>query len=167
LQEEALGLPAGSIRALIALSLIVIFAIMAIFMYVQLTPTVSLIEVPANQSLVLGNGTVIPNPNGMSVWTTETSQAQRDFSTQVLTTVSTLVVALAGFYFGTKSVAQAQKSQEPPEANLRFDPLSPANFQLKGKLEEDKLTIKVKTTPENEVIDFEIKDDKGKEQSGQ
>jgi hypothetical protein len=34
----------------------------------------------------------------------EPTQAQRDFSTQTLTTVSTLVVALAGFYFGTKAV---------------------------------------------------------------
>ena len=165
-KDEALGLPSGSIRALIALSLIVIFAIMAIFMYTTLQETALLIQVPGNQSLVLGNGTIISDPNGISVWTTETSQAQKDFSTQVLTTVSTLVVALAGFYFGTKSVAQAQKSEEPPEGRLNFDPSSPANLLLKGKPEEDKLAIKVKTTPENEAIDFEIKDDKGKGESG-
>ena len=109
------------------------------------------------------NGTVIyrdqnyTSSNGTITLVIEPSQDAIDFSGQVLTTVSTLVVALAGFYFGTRSVAQAQKSTEPPEASLSFDPSSPAELPLKEKPtkpEENTLPITINTTPENEVIAF-------------
>jgi hypothetical protein len=40
----------------------------------------------------------------------ELSQAGHDFGLQLLTTVSTLVVAVAGFYFGSRAVAQGAKT---------------------------------------------------------
>jgi hypothetical protein len=79
--NEALGLPKGSIRALIALSLILIFAIMSTFLWWHLDST-------------------------------NTEKVR--FAQQILTTVSTLVVAIAGFYFGTRS-AETTPVKEPVE----------------------------------------------------
>jgi hypothetical protein len=127
---------------------------MAIFMHNKISP--QLVPVPANQTLVLSNGTAITNLSGISIWNSEPSQAQRDFSTQVLTTISTLVVALAGFYFGTKSVEQAQKPAIPAEARLTFNPpsskrLKDVQNQIKEKDEERKTLSESKNKPADEL----------------
>ena len=67
-----LGMPDGSIRAIIALSLILLFAIMAVFLYVDL-------------------GTAPPQ------------SPRADIAKQLVTTLGTLVVALASFYFGAST----------------------------------------------------------------
>ena len=85
------------------------------------------------------------------------SKAAIDFSNQVLTTVSTLVVALAGFYFGSKSVAQAQGVN--PEVSISLDPESPFTYKLTGK--DDKVKITATTKPGNEIVKAEIIDDDG------
>lgn len=146
-KDEALGLPAGSIRALIALSLIIIFAIMAIFMYNQLTPTSLLIQIPGNQTFVFSNGTAITNPNGMTIMT-EATQAQRDFSTQTLTTVSTLVVALAGFYFGTKAATSGKTSEEKESGfEIITTPKKEVIYQ-----KDKPMSIKFETVPKGENV---------------
>lgn len=76
---HALALPEGSIRAVIAVSLILIFAIMALFLYGQLAEL-------------------------------EDKEPSIRFAEQVITTVSTLVVAVASFYFGAKSVTTASEA---------------------------------------------------------
>jgi hypothetical protein len=152
-KDEALGLPAGSVRALIALSLIIIFAIMAIYMYNQLTPNA--VFLPANNTVTYPNGTTLLNPNDAYI-IMEPSQAQRDFSSQTLTTVSTLVVALAGFYFGTKAVATAKgEKSEETEYSLTINPEGGVTY------EKDKpLKIKVNTEPEGEVFKAKVDGDK-------
>lgn len=75
--NQALGLPAGSIRALIALFLILMFAIIGIYVF----------------NAVLGAGASI-------------SQQALSLAQQLMTTIATLVVAVAGFYFGTASTAR-------------------------------------------------------------
>jgi hypothetical protein len=72
---EPLGLPTGSIRSVIALALILIFAIMSVYLFSQLDTTVT--------------------------------PAQADIAKQLITTVSTLVVAISAFYFGSNAVQQA------------------------------------------------------------
>ena len=69
----ALGLPEGSIQAVIAISLILIFAIIGVYLH---------------GAMPAGEG-------------------RDDLSQQLLTTISTLVVAVAGFYFGSKSTQEA------------------------------------------------------------
>jgi hypothetical protein len=113
-REEALGLPEGSVRALIALSLIIIFAIMAIYMFNSLIPQNNIFLVKAGQTFIFPNGSSTTPTIDTFVFL-EPSQAQRDFSSQTLTTVSTLVVALAGFYFGTKAVSTAKGTPEEKE----------------------------------------------------
>jgi hypothetical protein len=144
-RNEALGLPSGSVRALIALSLILIFAIMVIFMQGQLSP----------KPLTYENGTIMMDQNNTIIYT-EVSEAQKDFSLQTLTTVSTLVVALAGFYFGTKSVEVAKGVSEAPE--ITVNPEGDVNLDFN----EQKVLypIRVKTAPENEAVNWKIDDEK-------
>jgi hypothetical protein len=156
-REEALGLPSGSVRALIALSLIIIFAIMAIFLYDKLSPTQSVLSIPANQTILYPNGTMLQNPNGTVLVTEQTSDAQREFSVQTLATVSTLVVALAGFYFGTKAVETARGVEKEPESgeSLTLTPEGEIEY------EKDKLiTFKVETKPKGENFKFTVDGDK-------
>jgi hypothetical protein len=72
--KTALGLPEGSIRAIIALLLILIFILMAIYLM---------------EAVFLDGGT---------------SAEAKNAATQLLATVGTLVAAVAAFYFGTGAV---------------------------------------------------------------
>ena len=81
--RQAMGLPEGSIRALIALFLIVVWVILSVFLFGAL--------------------------QGQSGDTATTRLAQQFF-----TTMSTLVVAVAAFYFGSRSVASARAALAPP-----------------------------------------------------
>ena len=131
-KDEALGLPSGSVRAIIALSLIIIFAIMALFMYTNLSPVANQIILKANQTVVFQNGTVLSSKYG-GVVIVGASQAQQTFALQTLTTVSTLVVALAGFYFGTKAVSTAMGNQKNEQEDITIQSVSISSAQL-GRL---------------------------------
>ena len=73
---------------------------------------------------------------------------------QTLTTVSTLVVALAGFYFGTKAVAMAKGVEEKePEYSLTIKPEGEVEYQKKP------ISIKVETEPKGEKFKFKIDGD--------
>ena len=92
-RNYALGLPDGSIRAIIALSLILLFAILAVFLYI-------------------GQG---------GFGTTQPTAAQTDIAKQLVTTLSTLVVAIASFYFGSTTVREAKK----PDSEIPAVPIAP------------------------------------------
>lgn len=122
-KKEALGMPEGSIRALIAMSLILMFAIIGVTVLysgmggepiqsngisqaelerlenVQII-AISVVDPAASPGTERFNVTARP----------ELSPAGHDFGLQLLTTVSTLVVAVAGFYFGSRAVAQGAKT---------------------------------------------------------
>jgi hypothetical protein len=145
-KDEALGLPEGSVRAIIALSLIIIFAIMAIFMQMQLSTA------PLKNS----DGTIMRDVNGSIIFDNYPSQDKKDFALQTLTTISTLVVAVAGFYFGTKAVQTAQGKLESKD--LAVSPESPVTLNLN---EQSVLyPIRVITIPENEDVNWKIDDEK-------
>ncbi len=88
--KEAMGLPKGSIRAIIALLLLIMFGIISMFLFRQV----------------------------MAV----DQAAGTKFAEQVLTTISTLVVSLASFYFGAKAVEGVsntnQKGDSEPGTDL-------------------------------------------------
>ena len=138
-RNQALGLPRGSVRALIALSLIIVFAMTSLSLFRELQ----------------GNRTKDEEGNWILI---EPSEESVRFAQQILTTVSTLVVAVSSFYFGSRSVEVARRAVETP--NLRvISPTSPAKLV---KDEGKELPIKVEATPENEPINWDIKkDDKG------
>ncbi len=87
--KSAFGLPEGSVRAIIALVLILIFVVMAIY----------LIEAVFLE----------PSP---------TVEAQ-NAATQILATVGTLVAAVAAFYFGTAAVTAGTKAAATAVATAR------------------------------------------------
>jgi hypothetical protein len=74
--DQALGLPAGTVRALIAFFLILMFAIVGIYLF----------------NAVASKGDI--------------SQQAAGLAQQLMTTIATLVVAVSGFYFGTASTAR-------------------------------------------------------------
>ena len=128
-RAHALALPEGSVRSLIALLLITIFAITSVFLYRQLRlpPTYTstgltleekdtLVEaIPSEDLLSITSKT--DEDSKKVVYTVkrriEGSEASEDFAEQMLTTIGTLVVAVAGFYFGTRAVATARGVEAP------------------------------------------------------
>ena len=120
---EALGMPEGSIRALIAMSLILIFAIIGIQVFAAGSAGSELVSTGLTQlqidalradgAIVVSQTllTPVPAPPAEPLYdvTTRTvmTQEAHDFGLQLMTTVSTLVVAVAGFYFGSRAVSQA------------------------------------------------------------
>lgn len=79
--DQPLGLPEGSVRALIALLILVIFAAMTIFFF------------GAMRSMSLADNAAIV--------------AASDLAKQVITMLGTLLTAVASFYFGSQSATTA------------------------------------------------------------
>jgi lipoprotein-anchoring transpeptidase ErfK/SrfK len=90
--KTALGLPEGSIRAIIALVLVLIFVVMAIYMI---------------EAVFLGE---------------DTNDQAHNAATQVLATVGTLVAAVAAFYFGTGAVTAGTTAATAAVAAARARP---------------------------------------------
>lgn len=125
-RDEAMGLPRGSVRAVIALLLILLFFIAAIFLFnstrdapqpnsanriLNGISAEQLASIPATQIRssrpIRLNGTTAYNvvlaPPSMNTNTSD------DIAKQLVTTVGTLVTAVAAFYFGANSVSTAHK----------------------------------------------------------
>jgi len=131
--KSALGLPEGSMQAVIALSLILIFLITSVLLYQQVSEPYTIEET----SLVITQDMLDTFPNDTIVYIQrvnqtvnnetlfnvglkkEKTETSEDIAQQLITTVSTLVVAVAGFYFGSKTVTEARRAvvkEIPPEA---------------------------------------------------
>jgi hypothetical protein len=115
-KEYALGLPDGSIRALIALILIMVFIVLDIYMFrivgqgtegVAIFDSPDLIETLADTDQIINIQEVDRGDGRTSYVVAYRGQIDEDgtrLAQQVITTVGTLVVAVAGFYFGSASV---------------------------------------------------------------
>ncbi len=124
-RDEAMGLPTGSVRAVISLLLIMLFFIAAIFLFNSTRNTASaggtetertlqgvdasrLALIPTEQIRSLsaqgeGRYEVVLYPPSTSTATSD------DIAKQLITTVGTLVTAVAAFYFGANSVTTARR----------------------------------------------------------
>lgn len=124
-RNQALGLPEGSVRALISLLLITLFVITSIFLYRQLRfplekavvtnykgiSQTQLAEIPVEEVIsiqAIGEGDEKIFDVKRRIPPIEATEASQRFAEQVLTTISTLVVSVAAFYFGTRSVSVAR-----------------------------------------------------------
>ena len=146
-KSQALGLPEGSVRAVIALSLIVIFVITVVFLFGNLGRKLKEVQhmtleqtkaIPGE--LVLSKRAEDPKVAGLqkaaedakgkpesakaqtaadeaandSLYTVERyvdpTRGSEDFAKQIITTISTLVVSISAFYFGSSTAISAQKS---------------------------------------------------------
>ena len=121
--KEALGLPSGSVRAIIALMLLVIFSIMSIFLYNSLSvPAVSKLEHVKQQAIesmssrivILSKQAEDPAKSGPDALYTvsyfEANGQAGDLAKQLIVMLGTLVTAVASFYFGSSNVVTAQKA---------------------------------------------------------
>jgi hypothetical protein len=123
-QAEAMGLPKGSVRAVIALMLILLFFIAAIFLFsstqrnlsgperqlVGLTPTqyAALDSNEIVRSSSKGSGNSL-SYDVMLLPALSNTPSSDDIAKQLITTVGTLVTAVAAFYFGANSVTTARR----------------------------------------------------------
>ncbi|MGV1949303.1 hypothetical protein ACQZ44_00650 [Agrobacterium vitis] len=123
-KTQALALPEGSIRAVIALMLIVLFAILSIYLYGSLATTnlVSLGKVDAavRDTLIstYGAPNIVSAASGdgrtFNVWFRQAaSQDGVDFAKQLMVLVGTLVTSIASFYFGSKTATHATDRTSP------------------------------------------------------
>lgn len=159
---NALGLPEGSIRAIIALSLIMIFVTSSVFLYYSTSMGTRSFSGRVTSDLIekLPNETIVSidyrgQRENESVYDVAVvvprTKASEDLAKQLVTTVSTLAVAVAGFYFGTKAVVTAQgrgpgssdpliRSIEPDKNDKKRDVDIP--FIIQGKnFYEPKVTL--------------------------
>jgi hypothetical protein len=160
---KSLGLPEGSVRAVIALSLIFIFMISTLFLYERVyehglvdikvytgITQKQLDDIPKEEIAYIrrlekdGNETLFDVGRKM-----EKSKTSEDIAKQVITTVSTLVVAVAGFYFGTKAATVA--SGGTPATSM---PVIRSINPTEGEREED---IEFKILGKNFELAKEVK----------
>src|SRR3954447_14270292 len=121
---QALGMPDGSIRALIAMVLILIFAIIGVVVFNAGTSPETYTSTGLTQAQIdtlHAGGAIILQQNAVAVapgaspgtalysviLRPSMTPESHDFGLQLLTTVSTLVVAVAGFYFGSRATERA------------------------------------------------------------
>jgi hypothetical protein len=124
---RAFGLPEGTIRAMLAIGLILIFSMVSVFLYYQSKQVDSskiesiteeqLAGIPASQ--IISISTNSDNSSRYDVIIKLDNQVSNDIAKTLLTTVGTLAVAVAGFYFGTQSVAAARGAMNSPEPVIR------------------------------------------------
>jgi len=141
-KTQALGLPEGSVRAVIALSLIVLFAITAVYFHSSfagrgLQRTEALTDQQASEfrSKLRSDEFVFTEPSGNTsapsiVVYRLGSQASDDFAKQVFTLIGTLMTAVASFYFASRSGAQSElqpKTSSPSISSLSVANGSPGN----------------------------------------
>jgi hypothetical protein len=131
-REQAMGLPEGSIRAVIALSLIVLFAILSVFLYQGISSggtryTLENLSEPERAQFIRDNpnrdvavalavdkdGQPLRNPDGTlkSLYNVSyrgaNAAASEDFAKQLLVLLGTLMTAVTSFYLGAGTATSA------------------------------------------------------------
>jgi hypothetical protein len=129
-RTQALGLPEGSIRAIIALVLILVFILFGIYLFRVVgtdftTNRVSTVTDPA-QARIPSDKVVIfepkpgATPNAPSeYWVVVVEPLSADakrLAQQLLTTIGTLVVSIASFYFGSTLTRTGTKGERDTSA---------------------------------------------------
>jgi hypothetical protein len=139
---QSLGLPEGSIRSVIALSLILIFMMSSLFLYQDVSnekeinvytsiTQEQLNDIPKGEIAYIHRVGKLDNETLFDVGrTVEKSKTSEDIAKQIITTVSTLVVAVAGFYFGSKAVSEAKA---PPTSVPIIRDIDPKEGQKENK----------------------------------
>jgi len=155
---QALALPEGSVRAIIALSMLVIFLMLSVFLYSDQATnsrpqtlnglTKTQVDAIPKDEIVAG-----PTPaTGSSMSVTillPRNPVSADFAKQIFTSISTMVISIAAFYFGTRAVASARSSVGTSQPELTsVDPAqmhlgeSPKNLKIYGTGFENPSVVK-------------------------
>jgi hypothetical protein len=104
---QALGLPEGSVRALIALGLIVVFTVITLFMLARLTSVEDLCNrLTSTLAAVKDANAGVAAKDAIAVVNAR-QQAAQDLAKQLLTMLGTLLAAVSSFYFGSSATSAA------------------------------------------------------------
>ena len=148
--QDALGLPNGSVRALIALFLIMIFIIMSVYLFRSISGRsgAQLLGLTASQVAAL-QGQIFniaqKNDNTFDVTLrVGVPAAAEQLALQLITILGTLVTAVSAFYFGS-STAAAKQDVAPREIvaqeHLSIDKITPASVAITAVGSESKITV--------------------------
>jgi hypothetical protein len=126
-RTQALGLPEGSVRSVIALSLVLLFAILSVYLYSNMASRGKIFEAKGltqdastqlKQQLMPGQF-IFEQQAGAGAAATFTVQyreapnpASDDFAKQLLVLIGTLVTAVSSFYFGSKTAIASQSGTD-------------------------------------------------------
>lgn len=116
---QALGLPQGSVRSMIALILLLVFIIVGIYVFrtVAGLPSATLRGLTATEVAQLGETVFWARENESGTYDVTLRGVVTDdgsrLAQQLMTTIGTLVVAVAGFYFGTSAISTAHSVVAP------------------------------------------------------
>jgi hypothetical protein len=141
-RNQPLGLPDGSIRAMIALILIIAFIIFGFYLYRNVGGGVSfeleknisadsLKHVNMNKYKDMQTKIVISSDSTFTIMSVQKiSDEGSKLAQQLLTTVGTLVVAISSFYFGSNTVSSAiakatTTDGSSPQTNNKNSPTAP------------------------------------------
>lgn len=130
-KTQALGLPEGSVRSVIALSLVLLFAILAVYLYSSMSSRGKMFEAKGlsqvastqlKERLQAGAGQFVveyqdaagPPPTFTVQYREAPNPASDDFAKQLLVLIGTLVTAVSSFYFGSKTAIASQSDATKP-----------------------------------------------------
>jgi hypothetical protein len=158
--RQALGLPEGSVRAIIAMSLIVIFIIFVVILYYDTAnpPPMTAIWGLSRESFeaLVSSGNVTygyPYRSGdetlyrVFLPPAPKSEASQQIARDVITLVGTLMTAVAAFYFGAKT-GDAKEVREPVELEI----VSPSQKESKLGPDRKPMTVKLRVAPKGEGV---------------
>ncbi len=154
---SSFGLPEGTMQAVIAMMIILIFAVTSLYLHASSqTTTVTSIGISEAQLAAIPSDQIrgiIATPDkanpGVTTYTVVRAFENRladDFAKQLLTTLSTLVVAVAGFYFGAKSVETGARTARD------LGPLTGEASQTTGTPESKAATPDAETRPSGAAV---------------
>lgn len=168
--HHALGLPEGSIRAFIALTLILLFLLLTNVIYgtLQGASTRQPYEMLTQSQIAEVGGAVLRqvpagDREGEAVYSgfVEVGPPEEavGIANQLITTLGTLVVAIAAFYFGASSVSSAQAAGARQEPALSIvHPDSPTELaRVNGDFVP--LVIHLSRSPEDLLVRAEVDGD--------
>lgn len=144
-KDQAMGLPEGSIRAVIALSLIVLFAILSIFLYQSVSTggvplKISEMSIADRADFIRTHTTARDiqstptegKPGFYDVTYRSGNPASEDFAKQLLVLLGTLMTAITSFYLGAGTVTSAVKAggEASSNATSTFAGVTPATHSI-------------------------------------
>jgi hypothetical protein len=155
-RNEALGLPPGSIRALISLFFIIMFVMTAVFLQSEMGSTTDVLTgvSQADYSALIASGRATgAEPDANNTWKvfvqTDASAATKEFADRIFVTLATLITALSAFYFGERA---GRPDKEDKQASIRITSPDPAAPLPPLPKPGDVLEIRVVASPAAERI---------------
>jgi energy-coupling factor transporter transmembrane protein EcfT len=127
-RDSALGLPDGSIRALLALSLLLLFGLLTMFLFNTidgrsrhvvkgLPSTYTEDTVRQQHSSAVDISIKTEGQTKTAEWSEPASSSSVQFANTVLTLMGTLITAVTSFYFGTNSAIAVQSAVQKRPAD--------------------------------------------------